>query len=70
LDLYRLIKQYQQLFLQLDSIFLEGLIVMVKIVKGDLLKSDCQYIAHGVNCQGVMNSGIAKQIRDKYPEVL
>jgi hypothetical protein len=69
LDLYRLIKQYQQLFLQLDSIFLEGLIVMVKIVKGDLLKSDCQYIAHGVNCQGVMNFGIAKQIRDKYPEV-
>ena len=32
---------------------------MVKIVKGDLLKSDCQYIVHGVNCQGVMNSGIA-----------
>ena len=34
--------------------------------KGDLLASDCQFICHQVNCQGVMGSGIAKQIRDKY----
>lgn len=42
---------------------------MVKILKGDLLESDCQYIAHGVNCQGAMNSGIAGQIRKKWPKV-
>lgn len=42
---------------------------MVQVLKGDLLKSDCKYIAHGVNCQGVMASGIAGQIRAMYPEV-
>ena len=42
---------------------------MVNYVKGDLLESDCDYICHQVNCQGVMNSGIAKQIREKWPWV-
>lgn len=36
---------------------------------GNLLESDCNFICHQVNCQGVMGSGIAKQIRDKWPEV-
>lgn len=26
-------------------------------------------IAHGVNCTGAMNSGVAKAIREKWPEV-
>ena len=38
-------------------------------VIGDLLESDCDYICHQVNCQGKMNSGIAKQIREKWPIV-
>ena len=42
---------------------------MVKYVKGNLLDSNCDYICHQVNCQGVMNSGIARQIRDRWPEV-
>lgn len=42
---------------------------MVNYVKGDLLESNCDYICHQVNCQGVMGSGIAKQIREKWPEV-
>lgn len=42
---------------------------MVKYIKGNLLDSDCDYICHQVNCQGVMNSGIAKQIRERWPEV-
>lgn len=42
---------------------------MVKYVKGNLLDSDCDYICHQVNCQGVMRSGIAKQIRERWPEV-
>lgn len=42
---------------------------MVKYVKGNLLDSDCDYICHQVNCQGVMNSGIARQIRERWPEV-
>lgn len=36
---------------------------------GDLLTSDCDYICHQVNCQGRMGSGIAKQIREKWPIV-
>ena len=39
---------------------------MVHYVNGDLIKSDCTYICHQVNCQGKMNSGIAKAIRERY----
>lgn len=42
---------------------------MVKHIKCDVLKADADVICHQVNCQGVMGSGVAKQIRDKYPEV-
>lgn len=42
---------------------------MVNYVKGNLLDSDCDYICHQVNCQGVMGSGIAKQIRERWPQV-
>ena len=42
---------------------------MVYFRKGDLLESECDYICHQVNCMGKMNSGIAKQIREKWPIV-
>lgn len=42
---------------------------MLHYVKGNLLDSDCDYICHQVNCQGVMGSGVAKQIRERWPEV-
>lgn len=42
---------------------------MIKIVKGDLLKAKENIIGHQVNCMGVMGSGVAKQIRNKYPQV-
>ena len=42
---------------------------MVHYVMGNLLDSNCDYICHQVNCQGVMGSGIAKQIRERWPEV-
>lgn len=44
---------------------------MTKIIykTGDLLESEEQIIVHQVNAQGVMASGIAKAIREKYPEV-
>ena len=41
----------------------------IQHVIGDLLTSDCNYICHQVNCQGKMNSGIAKSIREKWPVV-
>lgn len=42
---------------------------MITYVKGNLLDSNCDYICHQVNCRGVMGSGIAKQIRDRFPYV-
>lgn len=42
---------------------------MIHYVKGNLLDSDCDYICHQVNCQGVMNSGVARQIRERWPWV-
>ena len=41
---------------------------MIKYHKGNLLDSPDSYIAHGCNAQGVMGSGVAKAIRDKWPE--
>lgn len=38
-------------------------------INGNLLDAQTDVIAHQVNCQGVMGSGIAKQIRDKWPIV-
>lgn len=42
---------------------------MINYYNGDLLSSNCAYICHQVNCKGVMGSGIAKQIREAYPQV-
>lgn len=40
-----------------------------KIIEGNLLDADTEFICHQVNCQGKMASGVAKAIRSKYPEV-
>lgn len=42
---------------------------MIKHVKCDIFESGADIICHQVNCQGVMGSGIAKQVRERYPEV-
>ena len=42
---------------------------MIKIEYGNILKVKEDIICHQVNCMGVMGSGLAKQIRAKYPEV-
>jgi len=42
---------------------------MIKIVDGDILNATEDILAHQVNCMGIMGSGIAKQIKDKYPNV-
>ena len=43
--------------------------MITKYIKDDIIKTDIKYIAHGVNCQNVMGSGVAKALYDKYPEV-
>lgn len=40
---------------------------MIKIIKGDLLDVKYGIIGHSCNCQGAFNSGVAKQVREKYP---
>ena len=42
---------------------------MIHYINADLLDSDCNFICHQVNCMGKMGSGIAKQIRARWPEV-
>lgn len=42
---------------------------MIKVVDGDIFNCDADAILHQVNCQGVMGSGVAKQVREKYPIV-
>lgn len=46
---------------------------MLKHAKGDIITMAEQglfdIIIHGCNCQNVMGSGIAKQLRDRYPGV-
>ena len=42
---------------------------MIKIVQGNLLNAEEKYTIQSVNCQGVMGSGVAKQIRNKWNKV-
>lgn len=41
---------------------------MIQYIKDDLIKSDCDVIVHGCNCFCNMGAGIAKQIRETYPD--
>lgn len=41
----------------------------IKIVQGNLLDANENIIVHQVNCQGVMGGGVAKQIKEKWPNV-
>lgn len=42
---------------------------MIRVFDGDLLDSGANFICHQVNCQGVMGSGVAKQIKEQFPNV-
>ena len=41
----------------------------MKICTGNILSNNSGIIVHGVNCQKVMGSGIALQIKNQYPIV-
>ena len=40
---------------------------MISIVEKNLFDSKANFLVHQVNCQGVMGSGIAKQVAERYP---
>ena len=42
---------------------------MLTIKTGNLLNSGADVIIHQVNCLGVMGTGVARQIRERWPEV-
>lgn len=42
---------------------------MIDYIKGDVTKAPEKIILQGCNAQGKMNSGVAKAIRNKWPEV-
>ena len=42
---------------------------MINHIKCDIFESGADIICHQVNCQGAMNSGVAKQVRNRYPDV-
>ncbi len=42
---------------------------MIRFENMSLLEADVDYICHQVNCQGKMNSGVAKAIRERWPIV-
>jgi O-acetyl-ADP-ribose deacetylase (regulator of RNase III) len=46
---------------------MNGGLKMIKIVNGNILDATENIIGHQVNCQGVMGSGVAKAIREKFP---
>ena len=43
---------------------------MMKVIKGNILDTECKYIMHGCNCFHTMGGGVARAIADKYPYAL
>lgn len=41
----------------------------MKIIEKDITTVEFGVIVHQVNCQGVMGSGVAKALRDKWPQI-
>ena len=42
---------------------------MIKIIDGNLFDSKANIICHQCNCQGVMGSGVAAEVKRRYPHV-
>lgn len=43
--------------------------VFINVIDKDVLEISSGVICHSVNCQGKFNKGLAKKIREKYPNV-
>lgn len=42
---------------------------MISYLTTSIFDSDCQTLVNPVNCVGVMGAGLAKQFKDRYPEM-
>lgn len=43
--------------------------MITKYIVGDITETELKYIAHGVNCQNKMGSGVAKALYTKFPSI-
>ena len=50
-------------------LYLCNMKMKIRNINGNLTDSTATFIAHCVNCQGKMNSGVARAIRNKWPKV-
>lgn len=41
----------------------------IEYTTGDIFASDCEALVNPVNCVGVMGAGLAKQFKQRYPEM-
>ena len=41
----------------------------IEYIRGDIITSLDDHIVHGCNAQGVMGSGVAKALRDEWPQI-
>ena len=41
--------------------------MIINETRGDIFHEEWDMLIHGVNCQGVMGSGIAKEIKERFP---
>lgn len=42
---------------------------MINIINGNLFDTDADIICHQCNCQGVMGTGVAAEVKSRYPHV-
>jgi len=43
--------------------------MITRYIVGDITETELKYIAHGVNCQNKMGSGVAKALYTKFPKI-
>ena len=42
----------------------------MKIIHGNIFDSQCRFLVNPVNCEGVMGKGLAKEFKERYPEIM
>jgi O-acetyl-ADP-ribose deacetylase (regulator of RNase III) len=42
---------------------------MIRYINGDITKTEIKNIAHGVNCQNAMGSGVARALYSRFPNI-
>ena len=62
-------KEYEKLSDHPEAVLIQDTTATLKQITCDIFKAPANYIAHQVNCRGVMGAGLAKQIRTLNPKL-